>query len=184
MHQKGSDVSIAKLFQTMFPCMYKGCGENRSTIPFFRFNGTYWQQHKSTARVMTLLSDVLAPGFEAEANKAFMEAKEKEESDKKKAKANEARGKAAAKVAQDLENNSHRESAAKEIANLYHEEAFSKKRNIAEDLMCFENGVYDFSRGQFRPGVPEDNLSISTGYDFVASDRRCRSSCNSGGGGI
>ncbi len=28
--------------------------------------------------------------------------------------------------------------------------------------------MYDLSRGQFRPGVPEDKLSISTGYDFVA----------------
>ena len=168
IRKKGSDVSIAKLFQTMFPGVYKWCGENKSTIPYFRFNGTYWQQHKSTAGVMTLLSDVLAPEFEAEATKSFMEAKEKEDSDKEKAKADEARGHRAAKVALDLENNSHRESAVKEIANLYHEEGFSGKLDQAEDLLCFENGVYDLSRGQFRPGVPEDKLSISTGYDFVA----------------
>ena len=117
---------------------------------------------------MTLLSDVLAPEFEAEATKSFMEAKEKEDSDKEKAKADEARGHRAAKVALDLENNSHRESAVKEIANLYHEEGFSGKLDQAEDLLCFENGVYDLSRGQFRSGVPEDKLSISTGYDFVA----------------
>ena len=127
IRKKGSDVSIAKLFQTMFPGVYKWCGENKSTIPYFRFNGTYWQQHKSTAGVMTLLSDVLAPEFEAEATKSFMEAKEKEDSDKEKAKADEARGHRAAKIALDLENNSHRESAVKEIANLYHEEGFSGK---------------------------------------------------------
>jgi hypothetical protein len=168
IRKKGSDVSIAKLFQTMFPGVYKWCGENKSTIPYFRFNGTYWQQHKSTAGVMTLLSDVLAPEFEAEATKSFLEAKEKEESDKEKAKADEARGHRAAKVALDLENNSHRESAVKEIANLYHEEGFSGKLDAAEDLLCFENGVYDLSTGQFRPGVPEDKLSVSTGYDYVA----------------
>ena len=28
--------------------------------------------------------------------------------------------------------------------------------------------MYDLSTGQYRPGVPEDNLSMSTGYDFVA----------------
>ena len=168
IRKKGSDVSIAKLFQTMFPGVYKWCGENKSTTPYFRFNGSYWQQHKSAAGVMTLLSDVLAPEFEAEATKSFLEAKEKEDSDKEKAKTDEARGHRAAKVALDLENNSHRESAVKEIANLYHEEGFSAKLDVAEDLLCFENGVYDLSRGQFRPGVPEDKLSISTGYDFVA----------------
>ena len=168
IRKKGSDVSIAKLFQVMFSGVYKWCGENKSTIPYFRFNGTCWQQHKSTAGVVTLLSDVLAPEFEAEATKSFMEAKEKEESNKNKAKADEARGHRAAMVALDLENNSHRESAVKEIANSYHEEDFSAKLDVAEDLICFENGVYDLSRGQFRPGVPEDKLSISTGYDFVA----------------
>ena len=150
------------------PGVYKWCGENKSPIPSFRFNGTYWQQHKSTAGVMTLLSDVLAPEFEAEATKSFMEAKEKEDSDKEKAKADEARGHRAAKVALDLENNSHRESAVKEIADLYHEEGFSGKLDQAENLLCFENGVYDLSTGQYRPGVPEDDVSMSTGYDFVA----------------
>ncbi|CAK0774599.1 hypothetical protein CVIRNUC_004184 [Coccomyxa viridis] len=68
IRETGWDVSIAKLFHIMFPGVYKWCGENRSTIPFFLFNGTYWQQHKYTAGVMTTLSDVLevVPGGQGE----------------------------------------------------------------------------------------------------------------------
>ena len=51
---------------------------------------------------MTLLSDVLAPEFEAEATESFTKAKEKEDREKEKAKADEARGHRAAKVALDL----------------------------------------------------------------------------------
>ena len=130
----------------MFPGVYKWCGENKSTIPYFRFNGTYWQQHKSTAGVMTLLSDVLATEFEAEATKSFLEAKEKEDNDKEKAKADKARVHRTAKVSLDLENNSHRESAVKEIANSYYEKGFSGKLDQAEDFLCFENRVYDSAR--------------------------------------
>ena len=84
---------------------------HHTLLPFQR--KTHWQQHKSTAGVMTLLSDVLAPEFEAEATESFTKAKEKEDREKEKAKADEARGHRAAKVALDLENNSHRESAVK-----------------------------------------------------------------------
>ena len=59
----------------------------------------------------------------------------------------------------DRENNSHRETCFKEIANLYHEEGFSEKLDIAEDLLCVENRVYDLSTGRLRQGVPEDNPS-------------------------
>ena len=51
---------------------------------------------------------------------------------------------------------------------MYHEEGLSGKLDVAEELLCFENGVYDLSTGQYRPGLPEDKLSISTGYNYVA----------------
>lgn len=115
---------------------------------------------------MTLLSDVLAPGFEAEANKLLVEAKDKENTDKEKAKTDEAREKTAAKIGMDIENNAHRESCVKDMVNLHHEQVSSGKFDLAEDLLCFENSVYDLSTCRFRKGVPEDKLS--TWYDFVA----------------
>lgn len=148
IRKNGSHISIAKLFQVMFTGVYNWCVKNKSTAPFFRFNGTSWQQHKPTAGVMALLSDVIAPECEVEAAKSSLEAK-KEEVDREKGKADEARSKAAAKVAMDLEYNSHKESNVKEIANLYHKEGFSERLDIAEDLLCFENGVNDLGTGKY-----------------------------------
>lgn len=44
----------------------------------------------------------------------------------------------------------------------------------AEDLLCFENGLYDLSKGVFKKGVLEDRVSISTGYYYVAEGKGCR----------
>lgn len=37
-------------------------------------------------------------------------------------------------------------------------------------LLGFKNGVFDLETGTFRPGKPEDLISITTGYDYVAAD--------------
>ena len=34
------------------------------------------------------------------------------------------------------------------------------------DLICFENGVFDLDRGEFREGYPEDRLSYITGIYY------------------
>lgn len=69
--------ATSKLFQAMCSQTWM-CGEGRSITPRFRFNGTYWQRHKSHATVMTLLSDVIAPKFDVEAAKSALEAQEEE----------------------------------------------------------------------------------------------------------
>jgi phage/plasmid-associated DNA primase len=34
------------------------------------------------------------------------------------------------------------------------------------NLIGFENGVYDLSSGQFRAGLPEDNISLTTEINY------------------
>ena len=47
---------------------------------------------------------------------------------------------------------------------------FENKLDSDPDLLCFNNGVYDLKTGMFRDGVPEDNITLCTGIDYVKFD--------------
>jgi phage/plasmid-associated DNA primase len=61
----------------------------------------------------------------------------------------------------------------KSMRNFFHitpglyDKEFASKLDMNRELMGFNNGVYDLVRKVFRDGMPEDMISLTTGYDFV-----------------
>lgn len=54
-----------------------------------------------------------------------------------------------------------------ELEVLLYSKNFVEKLDSNKNLIGFENGVYDLKKLEFRDGQPEDNISFSTGYDYV-----------------
>lgn len=58
-----------------------------------------------------------------------------------------------------------------ECRSLFHIQNFEQDYlDNNRDLIGFENGVYDLEKGYFRPGSPEDYISLTTGYDYKEYD--------------
>jgi P4 family phage/plasmid primase-like protien len=57
-----------------------------------------------------------------------------------------------------------------EAKDRFYDGEFLKRLDMNPYLMCFKNGVWDFKEGVFRPGKPDDYLSITTGIDYIAND--------------
>ncbi len=69
-------------------------------------------------------------------------------------------------------NNSRiKDEVIKKWAVLAFDHTFLEKLDENINLICFTNGVYDLSTGIFRNGLPEDCISLCTGYDYIEFDR-------------
>lgn len=82
----------------------------------------------------------------------------------------EDRRSAANQVAGQLLNTRFKASIITEIAHLLYQPDFFQILDTKPELLCFENGVFDVLQNQFRKGHPEDNLSVSCGYEYSAVD--------------
>lgn len=55
----------------------------------------------------------------------------------------------------------------REVAELFYDDKFMETLDQNPYLLCCNNGVVDFEHNTFRPGVPIDYISMSTGHDYI-----------------
>ena len=70
------------------------------------------------------------------------------------------------KLADNLGDQKYKEHILAACAERFYDSEFEKKLDDNVYLIGFDNGVYDLKEGQFRPGVPDDYLTLSVGYNY------------------
>lgn len=80
------------------------------------------------------------------------------------------KAKRALAIATNLKDTTYRNHIMKECESLFTDNTnkFLENLDSKGHLMAFANGVYDFKRLEFREGRPDDMISFTTGYDYVA----------------
>lgn len=53
------------------------------------------------------------------------------------------------------------------LKTIYFNDMFYEELDSYHDLLGFKNGVLDLTTGEFRKALPEDKITLSTGYDFA-----------------
>lgn len=66
------------------------------------------------------------------------------------------------KIVDKLLNLNFKKQIMEESKYLFHDEDFEEKLDENHDLLGCENGVYDFAKGEFREGRPDDYITLST----------------------
>ena len=74
------------------------------------------------------------------------------------------------KIIEKLRNTSMKKNVIVECSELFHDSKFEQKLDKNLNLIGFENGVYDLSKMEFREGVYEDYISMSTGINYYEFD--------------
>jgi P4 family phage/plasmid primase-like protien len=70
------------------------------------------------------------------------------------------------KIGDNLKCNGFKQSVMDQCYKLFYEKGFEEKLDAKRHLLGFNNGVYDLEERVFRDGVPDDYITLSTGYDY------------------
>jgi P4 family phage/plasmid primase-like protien len=66
-----------------------------------------------------------------------------------------------------LRRTNHKNNIMREARDLFYDKDFLEKQDENNNLMCFNNGVFDFRDNVFRDGKPEDYITKCTNIDYV-----------------
>jgi P4 family phage/plasmid primase-like protien len=69
-----------------------------------------------------------------------------------------------------LKRTNSKNNIMREAAEIFYDNEFIKNMDTNKYLMCFNNGVVDFTNKTFREGYPEDYITKSTRINYIPSD--------------
>jgi P4 family phage/plasmid primase-like protien len=69
-----------------------------------------------------------------------------------------------------LKTTSFKNNIMREVREQFYDKDFIDKIDTRPELLCFKNGVIDFTHKTFRRGQPDDNLSKTTKIDYIPLD--------------
>ena len=74
-------------------------------------------------------------------------------------------------IAKMLKRTNHKNNIMREARELFYDKDFLEKQDENNNLICFNNGVFDFTENVFRDGKPEDYITKCTNIDYVPLDK-------------
>ena len=147
-------------YQDKFVCISTGGGMG----DWFHFNNHRWENCPGGGLLIPLMSGEFANKY-IKASTDMNEQATLESGGDKKTLLDDAD--VYRKIASKLQDIGFKERVMKEAKYLFYDKEFMRRLDENPNLIGFENGVYDLEKGEFRPGRPDDHISMSTRVDYI-----------------
>jgi P4 family phage/plasmid primase-like protien len=158
----GTSYDVARSFYELHKYDYVYCMKS-----WFFFNGNNWEEEKDTSRIIMELnqnmSDIFTKMAIAYGNKALGDTAEEKDRSLD-------RQKNATNISLRIRQSSFKKNIIEELTALYNHKKFIEYMDENRDLICFNNGVFDLKNLIFRQGIPDDNMTMSTGTNYTEYD--------------
>lgn len=159
--ESGTHNDIAILVFEMYKYIFK-CVSILKNI-WYEYQDNRWIMIEDGYTLSEKISTEVAKEFCALQAFYFAEASQKEDIDtdylqKKSAKM--------AKTYEKLKSTDFAKNVLKACARKFYDNKFEEKLDTNPNLLGFDNGIYDLKNGCFRKGLPDDNINMSTNYDY------------------
>jgi P4 family phage/plasmid primase-like protien len=132
---------------------------------WYRFKNHRWIQDKGLS-LRDKISTEIYNLFGKKAEQCEAEMNEYENDDQRREYLKEKIGKIhAIKIV--LKKTTHKDHIMREAAEIFYDDKFIKNMDTNKYLLCFNNGVVDFTNKCFREGYPEDYITKTTGINYI-----------------
>ena len=178
-HEKPPDYDIAGILHRMFGDQYK-CVSIKNNRWYEMVNGR-WSEIDSGTTLRKKLSSQLALKYTLKAkelvermtnlnsNPSPTESKNNDDDDGMK-KLQKLAGRTAG-IGLDLRRTPNKNNIMKEAKEHFFDKYFLNKMDNNPYLLCFNNGVIDFEKNEFRMTKPDDYVSLCTNIDYIELDK-------------
>ena len=140
------------------------------TNAWFSFNGNRWEECDSGNALRLMISKDIYTMYHAKQieNSALMN---QEDPGSEEWKDKSMRAEKYTEICMRLKTTTFKNNIMKEARELFYDKNFVDTLDTNTHLMCYSNGVIDFTEKRFRRGQPDDNISKCTNLDYVPLDR-------------
>jgi P4 family phage/plasmid primase-like protien len=155
---------LYKLFQDKYVCI-----SIKNNI-WYEFKNHRWQEIDSGCYLRTLISTEVHSIYRDKISQAVNEMNSFAEDDPR-WKKYRTRTHTLANIAIMLKSTSKKQNIMREAKDLFFDPDFLKKENENPYLLCFKNGVFDFSTNEFRSGRPDDYITKCTNNNYIPLEK-------------
>ena len=163
---KGTDNDIAKLIHHLLYDKYR-CTSIRSNI-WYSFINHKWVSSESGTGIRRKLSSMISPLYIQKQTEIMEKIREDDNMTQETQDRLTTEAAIYNKISMRLKETSQKNNVMVESKELHYDNKLESLLDENPYLLCFENGVYDFTDdGCFRDGIPEDYISKSTNIPYV-----------------
>jgi P4 family phage/plasmid primase-like protien len=169
--ETGTEYDIAMVLKQMYKDKFVCVSYDKKGI-WYRFQNHRWISDKGLCLRNRISEDLYALISEkishlGEEMKEYQDDDDRREFLKKKTKI-------MADVRIRLKRTNDKNNIMREAAEIFYDGEFIRNMDTNKYLMCFNNGVVDFTNKIFREGYPEDYITKSTKINYISSDEFVR----------
>jgi P4 family phage/plasmid primase-like protien len=167
-HMTGTHYDLACLMYAMFKDKFV-CVDFTSQL-WYKFDEHRWVESSQGYQIRQKLSTELVNLYNRIIS--YFEKKTTESDNEDERKACGAVTLFAQQISFKLKNETFKARVMEACKQKFFDPKFLDKLDADQYLLGFANGVYDFRNKKFRPGKPEDYISMSTGIDYIDYSKR------------
>ena len=161
-----TEYDIAMLVYAIYEGIYK-CYNIKSNM-WYEYGGGKWSEIDQGTTLRHALSHRICRLYHSKVQECLNNASEiTDGADKKEGNMEAAR---LSEMGLLLKKTTWKQNIMKECRDVFFDKQFINKLDTNPDLLCFKNGVLDMDLKIFRPGEPNDYLSLSTNTYYIKND--------------